>query len=131
MYYFCDAFEEVFYRIFNKHMSKWNASSRKSLIYQQLGCIRFRYEVLLGIPWQTKTNPNVNYSTTSVIVDVELIPNFDMIGTSENTMNVTSTAVPTFRSLLRKHGGRNDCQLYHSLPTNNLISPKGGNMIPR
>lgn len=88
-----------------------------------------RYDVLLGMPWHTDVKPEIDYERREISVGTYKLP---VPRRSWNTPEISNLGVKKFRSLLRKHGHKEDFEVYQLVSINNsdFKTSKNGKHIP-
>lgn len=64
-----------------------------------------RYDLLLGMPWHTETNPQTDYDSQSVQVGDVVLPRKSIV---DPNLTITNIGVKKFRSLLRMKQKKSD-----------------------
>ena len=76
--------------------------------------VNCRYDILLGMPWHKSENPSVDYAGKKVRVNGLELPRRPSPEKLE--AGITNLSIKKFRSVIRKHGAKEDFQLYHVVP---------------
>ena len=78
-----------------------------------------RYDVLLGMPWHVRHNPDIDYEARSIPVNLDPLP---VANEDKNEPRICNIGVKKFRSLLRKKGQREDFQVFHLVEANHAFA---------